>query len=127
MLGDLDRHLAETEALAVDFALTLGRKLAGNALARDPLSSIAEAAAQSFQHLRGVPHLAVRVNDDLVDQVDGLLQRMARERGFEGRLITFGDPEIPPGDVRLEWADGGILRDQTRIEEAVSQALNDSF
>lgn len=127
MLGELDRHQAETEALAVDFALTLGRKIAGEAMARDPLTSIAEAAAQSFQHLRGVPHLAVRVNERLVEQVDALLQRMARERGFEGRLITFGDPDISPGDVRLEWADGGVVRDQSRIEEAVSQILNDSF
>jgi flagellar assembly protein FliH len=127
MLGELDRHQAETEALAVDFALTLGRKIAGAAMARDPMASIAEAAAQSLQHLRGVPHLAVRVNERLVEQVDALLQRMARERGFEGRLITFGDPDITPGDVRLEWADGGVVRDQSRIEEAVSQILNDSF
>lgn len=127
LLGELDRHRAETEALAIDFAMTLARKLAGDALAREPLSSIAAAAAQSFQHLRGVPHLVARVNEGLVEQVDALLQRMARERGFEGRLITVGDPDIPPGDIRLEWADGGIARDQSRIEEAVSQALRNSF
>jgi flagellar assembly protein FliH len=127
MLGQLDQHQAETEALAVEFALSLARKLAGDALAREPLATIAEAAAQSFQHLRGVPHLAVRVNERLVDDVDALLQRMARERGFEGRLITFGDPDVSPGDIRLEWADGGVVRDQARIEQAVSQALTNSF
>jgi flagellar assembly protein FliH len=123
MLSSVDAKAADTEALAVDFGLTLGRKLAGDALAREPLSAIAEAAAASFLHLRGVPHLLVRVNEALVEPVDQLIKQMARERGFEGRLVTLGEPDILPGDVRLEWADGGILRTQLQIEQAIAQAL----
>jgi flagellar assembly protein FliH len=123
LLAEADRHRAETEALAVEFALAMARKLAGDALAREPLAAIADAAAQSFQHLRGVPHLVLRVNDALVEPVDALMRRMARERGFEGRLVILGEPDLAPGDVRLEWADGGIVRDQARIERAVGDAL----
>lgn len=123
LLSDVEAHRTETEVLAVEFAMTLARKLAGQALAREPLEAIADAASQTFQHLRGVPHLVVRVNDALVDPVDRLIQGMARERGFDGRLVTLGDPEIAPGDVRLEWADGGVVRDQARIEDAVIHAL----
>src|SRR5215217_3386734 len=96
MLSSVDAKAAEMEALAVDFGLTFGRKLAGDALAREPLSAIAEAAAASFLHLRGVPHLVVRVNEALVEQVDRLIKEMARERGFEGRLVTLGEPDILP-------------------------------
>jgi flagellar assembly protein FliH len=123
ILSGLDAQHAQLEELAVDFALSLARKLAGDALAREPLAAIAEAAAASFGHLRGVPHLVVRVNDSLVDPVDQLITRMARERGFEGRLVTLGDPEIAPADVRIEWADGGVVRSQSRIDQAVAQAL----
>jgi flagellar assembly protein FliH len=123
LLETLDAHQAETERVSLDLALTLARKLAGEALARDPLGPIGEAAAQAFQHLRGVPHLVVRVNDALVEAVDALVHRMARERGFDGRLVTLGDPTLPPGDARLEWADGGVVRDQARIEQAVAAAL----
>ena len=56
------------------------------------------------------------MNDALVEPVDALMQRMARERGFEGRLVILGEPDIAPGDVRLEWADGGVVRDRARIE-----------
>lgn len=123
MLSAVDAHHAESETVALDFALALGRKLAGDVLSREPLSAIADAAAQAFQHLRGVPHLVVRVNESLVEAVDPLIARMARERGFEGRLVTLGEPDIAPGDVRLEWADGGIVRDQNRIEQAVAHVL----
>ena len=63
-----------------------------------------------------------------MEEVDALLQRLAKERGFEGRLVTFGEPDIAPGDVRLEWADGGIVRDRSRIEAGRRhQSLNSSF
>jgi flagellar assembly protein FliH len=123
MLTAIDAQGAEAEAQAVDFGLALARKLAGSALDRDPLATIADAAAEAFRHLRGVPHLVVRVNETLVESVDALIKQMARERGFEGRIVTMGEPEIPPGDIRLEWADGGIVRSQSRIEQAVAQAL----
>ena len=77
----------------------------------------------SFQHLRGVPHLVVRVNAALVEAVEAHVQRIARERGYEGRLVVMGEPDIAPGDGRIEWADGGIVREQAHIEAAVDHAV----
>ena len=37
--------------------------------------------------------------------------------------MVIGEPDIAPGDGRIEWADGGIVREQARIEAAVDQAL----
>jgi hypothetical protein len=38
------------------------------------------------------------------------------EKGFEGRLVILGEPEIVRGDCHIEWADGGILRDRKALE-----------
>jgi flagellar assembly protein FliH len=123
LLADADARHARLEEEAVAFALTLARKLAGEALDHDPLGPIAEAAKAAFQHLSAVPHLAVRVNDALVEDVDGLLARLARERGFAGRIVVLGEPDIPLGDVRLEWADGGLARERRRAEAALADAV----
>lgn len=123
LLAGLDGHQARLEEEALAFGTALGRKLAGTALAAHPLDAITEAARASFQHLRGVPHLVVRVNDALVESVETHVQRISRERGYEGRLVVIGEPEIAPGDGRIEWADGGVVREQARIEAAVDQAL----
>jgi flagellar assembly protein FliH len=123
LLAGLDAHQARLEDEALAFATALGRKLADTALAAYPLEAVMEAARASFQHLRGVPHLVVRVNDALVESVEGHVQRMARERGYEGRLVVMGEPDIAPGDGRIEWADGGIVREQARIEAAVDHAV----
>lgn len=124
LLGRLDADRAEIEAEAVAFAVALGRKIAGEALSARPLAPIAETAAAAFQHLRGVPHLVVRVNDALVEAVEPLLRRLAHERGFEGRIVVLGEPEVGRHDVRLEWAEGGIVREQARIEDAALETLS---
>lgn len=119
--ADEDRENFEREAVA--FALALARKLAGDALARFPMDAIEQVARSSFEHLRGVPHLVVRVNEELVEQTETMMKKVARERGFEGRLVIMGEPDIAKGDARLEWADGGIVRDGEKIGEAVASSM----
>ncbi|MBY0299415.1 MAG: flagellar assembly protein FliH, partial [Methylobacterium sp.] len=124
MIAAADARDAEREAQALDFATALARKIAGEALTAHPMEAILETARSALQHLRGVPHLAVRVNDALVEETEGVLKRLARERGYEGRLIVLGDPDLLPGDARMEWADGGVVRDRAAIEAALARALD---
>lgn len=123
LLASADAQEAEREAQAVELAMLIARKVAGEALDAQPLAGIGEAARTALQHLRGVPHLVVRVHDSLVEEAETLVKRLARERGFEGRLVVLGDPDTLPGDARIEWADGGVVRERARIEAAVAEAL----
>jgi flagellar assembly protein FliH len=123
LLAAVDVHQARCEEEALAFGAALGRKLAGAALDAYPLDAITETARASFHHLRGVPHLVVRVNERLVDTVQARLQPLTREAGYEGRLVVIGDPDIAPADGRIEWADGGLVREQARIVAAVDQIL----
>ncbi len=118
--ADADRAALQDEGVAL--AMTLARKLAGEALARQPLAAIGELAREAFGHLRGVPHLVVRVNEALVDDVDAMMKRIARERGYEGRIVVMGEPDVPPGDARLEWADGGMARELSRLHAEAARA-----
>ncbi|GJE46469.1 hypothetical protein AEGHOMDF_5674 [Methylobacterium soli] len=103
--------------------MLLARRVAGEALDARPLATIGEAARAALRHLRGVPHLVVRVHDSLVDEAEALMKALARERGYEGRLVVLGEPDLLPGDARIEWADGGIVRDRARIESSIIEAL----
>jgi flagellar assembly protein FliH len=116
------RDLARDDA-TVQLALAIATKLATAALARFPLAEIERLAADGFAEARNAPHVVARVNDALVDEVKARLQAVAAERGFAGKLIVLGDPEIARGDARLEWADGGMVRSQAALAEAVGDAL----
>jgi flagellar assembly protein FliH len=38
--------------------------------------------------------------------------------------VVLGEPEIMPGDCRVEWADGGVVRDRAAVELAIDGAVN---
>jgi flagellar assembly protein FliH len=120
---ELDGIQASASHEAIHFAHGFGRKLAGKLLDAVPLTLIEQTARAIFDDLRGQPHVAVRLAPDLVDAARDRLTAIAREKGFEGRLIVMGEPEIPPGDVRIEWADGGIIRDRVQTEQTVTAGV----
>lgn len=121
--GAVDAKAAAIEDEAITFFATLAQRLAGRALAREPLAPLQEAAAEAFRHLRGVPHLVARVHESLVEDVDVTLRTMARESGFEGRIVVIGAEDIPRGDARLEWADGAVVAARAALEAAVGDVL----
>lgn len=127
LLNQSDARDGERESQALAFAQALARRIAGEALDARPLAAVEEAARSALRHLRGVPHLVLRVNEALVDEAETLMRRLSREHGFEGRLVVLGEPEMAPGDARLEWADGGVVRERARIESALEAALSPNF
>ena len=111
----------ETEAVAL--AVTVARKLAPELVAREPFAEIAALATECFKQLSNAPHVAVRVNDALLETVRVQLEDLARTRGFEGRLVVVAEPEIAVGDCRIEWADGGVVRNAAKTDLVIGSAI----
>ncbi len=120
---EADTRAEATERDAVALALAFAQKFAAAAAKRFPLAEIQAAAETCFAELRSAPHLAVRVAPDFVEAVRAELTATAQERGFAGRLVVLGDPDVAEGDARLEWADGGVVRDGAAVARAVEQAI----
>jgi flagellar assembly protein FliH len=125
--ADAEARAAEIEEAAVELAVTLARRLGGGALARHPLAEIEEVARECFAHARTAPHLAVRVGEAGVEQVDRLLARLAREAGYAGKIVVLGEPDMAAGSARIEWADGGMTVDPARRDEALEAGIGRFF
>ena len=115
---------AKLEAEAVEVAVAVGRKLAPALLAKEPLAEIEALASECFRQIVSAPHVVVRINDALYAETRERLEEILRSSGFEGRLVLLAEPEIAPGDCRIEWADGGVSRDSGATEAAISEAVN---
>ncbi len=127
LAGNLALIESAASGEAIRFAHAFARKLTGRLLDSAPMAQVEDAARAIFDDLRGQPHVAVRVAPELVDAAKERLAAISRERGFEGRLIVLGEPEIPSGDVRIEWADGGIVRERARAEENLSACIEQAL
>ncbi|MBJ3786958.1 FliH/SctL family protein [Devosia sediminis] len=107
----LDEARAGHHQDAVELALSVGRKLALHLVARFPLAELEALVAECLPSLSGVPHLVIRCHPDLADAIRDIATDQMSHAGFAGRLVVMGDPDIRLGDGRLEWVDGGLVRD----------------
>jgi flagellar assembly protein FliH len=111
----------ETEA--VDVAVAVARKLCGELVAAEPLAEIEGLVRDCFSHLVSTPHLVVRINASLYDSARERIERIAKQCGFEGRLVILAEPEIATGDCRIEWADGGVVLERAAIDTKINELV----
>ena len=123
VIGGISQVERKLEAEAVEVAAAVAKKLAQALLARDPLTEIADLATTCLRELRSAPHIAVRVHESLHEQVRTRLAEIAAARGFDGKLVVLGEADVPPGDCRVEWADGGMVRDRAATEALIDDAV----
>ncbi len=113
----------QLETEAVDLAAAIARKLAPELVSREPFAEIAALATECLKQLTTAPHIVVRVNDALHETARERLDEIARSRGFEGRLLVVAEPELAAGDCKIEWADGGVVRNAAKTDLAIGNAI----
>ena len=66
---------------------------------------------------------------DLLKLAPGAVLELDRKVGeaidiyVNNRLVVLAEPDIAPGDCRIEWADGGINRDSAATTAAIDEAV----
>lgn len=114
---------ARMETEAVDVAIAVARKMCSELVAAEPLTEIMALVSDCFRHLNATPHIVVRINDSLYDVARENIQQLAQRSGFEGRLVILAEPDIPTGDCKIEWADGGVTLDRAAIESKIDELV----
>ena len=126
-IGRLDSALTaietrhETEAVQV--AVAVATKLAPALIAREPFAEVSALATECFHHLVSTPHISVRVGPNIHEMAKEKIEEVARGRGFEGRLAIICDETLSSGDCRIEWTDGGVIRDQAATAAAIDEMV----
>jgi len=121
MLSGIEARL---EVASVEIAVAVAKKLALALIDREPMAEITALVADCFRHLTAAPHVVLRVNDAAYPEARERLEGLVRANGFEGRLVVLAEPEILPGDCRIEWADGGMVHDRAATEAAIDEAVD---
>jgi flagellar assembly protein FliH len=114
---------ARMETEAVDVAVAVARKLCSALVEAEPLGEITGLVHDCFAHLVATPHLVLRINDSLYELAREKIEKLAKQSGFEGRLVILAEPEIPTGDCRIEWADGGVVLDRAAIDAKINELV----
>jgi flagellar assembly protein FliH len=121
--GALTAIETRLETEAVEVAVAVAAKLSPALIAREPFAEIAALATECFHHLVSTPLVTVRIAAEIHETAKMQIEEIARTRGFDGRLAIISDENLAPGDCRVEWADGGIIRDHTATTSAIDETV----
>jgi len=108
---------------ALRAAVAVARKILPNLARRDGLAEIEALVRDSLERLRDEPRIVVRVADALLDPVRDRVSAAAAQAGYDGKIVFLAQDSLQPGDVRVEWADGGIERDSARLWREIDATI----
>lgn len=123
VLQTVDESISAQEKDAVSFAFLVARRLCSHLIARQPLAETIALVSECLGPLRRAPHLVIRVAERDVEALKAKVDPIIHEKGFDGRLVILGEPEIERGDCHIEWADGGIKRDRKALEAEIDGSI----
>ena len=109
------------DATAVASAII--RKVAPDLIRRGALDAIEAAIAGCLPDLAEEPRIVVRVDGGILDAVRARIDPMIATSGFSGDVAVIADPAIEPSDCTVEWADGGIRHDPSRVWRDIEEIL----
>jgi len=115
--------LADTVADGV--ARTMLSMLAGvlpNLCARHGGSEVRVLLRHLLPTLAQQPRIAVRVSSDVMDGVQKDLALLDEDMAAS---VVLTAAALLPGDARVTWTDGALVRDQAAIRTAISDALTE--
>lgn len=122
-MSDLEEMEVAREKDATSLAFLVARRLCAFLIARQPLAETVALVTECLGPLRQAPHLVIRVAERDVEALKKRVDPIVHEKGFEGRLVLLGEPDIARGDCHIEWADGGILRDRKALEREIDSSI----
>lgn len=105
----------------LEVALSVVRKLFPRLSDKNGLAEIEAVVRDCLERLRNEPHIVIRICDSLLDPVEARLGEVATQAGFEGKIVYLSQDGLSPGDVRVEWADGGAERDSEQLWREIDQ------
>ncbi|WP_269580559.1 FliH/SctL family protein [Roseibium sp. Sym1] len=123
VLQSLDDIQAAREKDAVSLAFLVARRLCAHLIARQPLAETVALVSECLGPLRKAPHLVIRIAEKDLEALKAQVDPIVHEKGFEGRLVLLGEPEIARGDCHIEWADGGIRRNRKALETEIDASI----
>ena len=113
---------ARMETEAVEVAVAVARKLCSELVSREPLGEITALRRLLLPSGRDPaprrPHQRPALR-----RRPRKIERQAAQSGFEGPAGDPGRAGIATGDLRIEWADGGVVLERAAIEAKISELV----
>lgn len=110
-----DEANTATARNAIAVAITIARKMFPDLASRNALGEVERVAGMAMEKVVDDSPMVVRVNPELRDPLAERIDAHIAGTAAEGRVTVSGDADLPVGDCRIEWRDGGAERNAAAL------------
>jgi flagellar assembly protein FliH len=125
--AEVQAAAAELRETSLELSLAMVRRLFPEFARRHGLEEVKELLGRCLEQLRTEPRFTVKVASDLAETLKAEIEALAQSRGFEGRVVVAGEEGLKPGDCRIEWSQGGMIRSADEIWKAIEAAMEQAL
>ena len=104
-------------------AITIARKMFPDLASRNALGEVERVAGMAMEKVLNDSPMVVRVNPELRDPLAERIDAHIAGTAVEGRVTVSGDADLPVGDCRIEWRDGGTERDTAAMWKGIDEII----
>jgi flagellar assembly protein FliH len=124
LLSEADslRETIQHEALTV--CRSLIERLAPRLLAANGPSVVLDALTESLRAALGTSQIEVFVAPSLVAACNARIDRLARQTGYQGKIIVVADESLPPTRSTVHWGAGSSITDANRVVETALSTID---
>lgn len=123
LVSEIKNHKHQIEAQSVELAHLIAKKLAGAAIDQFPGAGAEAIIRDCLDDLREESRLVIRLSEQDAELLESRLDSLSQKAGYQGALIMLAEPDLAPGSLRIEWADGGVERSTGEVEAAIEQKI----
>ncbi len=109
---------------AAEIAIICAQKLANTFMENSAVSDVTKLVEECLRDLIEEPRVVVRASELVCDSLKERIEALTMSSGFQGQLILLPDDTKSGANCRVEWADGGVEKDMTQLQEKVSEIVN---
>ena len=122
-----DKSSAAIAENAANIAITIARKIFPDLNRRYSLGEIGRLVAISLARVMDEPRLTIHVNDTLRNDLTAHVEELRQTKGFEGKIVLLGEPNIPLGDCRMAWSEGGAERNTAAMWQQIDEIVENNI
>jgi flagellar assembly protein FliH len=125
--GEVQAAAGMLRETTLDLSLAMVRRLFPEFARQHGLEEVKELLGRCLDTLRTEPRFTVKVASDQAETLKGEVEALAQSRGFEGRIVVAAEESLKPGDCRIEWSQGGMIRSADEIWKAIEAAMEQAL
>lgn len=126
IFADLDAKKSEMEISSLRFAAQAVRKILPTLEKERAEAEVKTFLADNFANFAMQDSLSFAFNPDTVPLVASALGRLAEQNDFEGKIAVHKDKSLGPSDCRVEWKNGGVERNASKMLNKVEALIEDN-